>query len=151
MDEKSLIEKSKQGDNNAFNLLLKPYVIQAQQTSYLLLHDYALAQDAVQEALIQTHSSLNRFDPNKAAFKTWFNRIVINCSLNQKRKRKFTFQLENDYGVNDCPEKNSFLKKTNGGLAPQNGITVVGKIKEVKVVRVNITEYNDKELMRFEM
>ncbi|MGQ4668943.1 hypothetical protein ACUIJN_24485, partial [Metabacillus halosaccharovorans] len=79
------------------------------------------------------------------------NRIVINCSLNQKRKRKFTFQLENDYGVNDCPEKNSFLKKTNGGLAPQNGITVVGKIKEVKVVRVNITEYNDKELMRFEM
>lgn len=71
-----------------------------------------------------------------------------------KKKRKFTFQLENDYGVNDCPEKNSYLKKTNSGVAPQKGITFVGEIKEVKVVkvvRVNTTEYNDKELMRFEM
>jgi RNA polymerase sigma-70 factor (ECF subfamily) len=88
VDEKILIKNAKQGDNNAFNSLLKPYVKQAQQTAYLLLHDYALAQDAGQEALIQTHSSLKRFEPNKASFKTWFNRIVVNCSLKQKRKQK---------------------------------------------------------------
>ncbi|MCV9888038.1 hypothetical protein [Metabacillus halosaccharovorans] len=28
-----------------------------------------------------------------------------------KKKRKFTFQLENDYGVNDCPEKKFILKE----------------------------------------
>ena len=37
MDETLLIKNAKQGDDNAFNLLLKPYVKQAQQTAYLLL------------------------------------------------------------------------------------------------------------------
>ncbi|WP_227940474.1 RNA polymerase sigma factor [Alkalihalobacillus deserti] len=109
--DKNLIENAKRGDNIAFNSLLKPYIKQAQQTSYLLLHDYALAQDAVQEALIQTHSSLKRFDSNKASFKTWFNRIVINCSLKQKRKQRFTFQLQDDYENNDSPEKRYILKE----------------------------------------
>ncbi|MEJ9232032.1 RNA polymerase sigma factor [Peribacillus butanolivorans] len=111
MDEKNLIKNAKLGDNYAFNSLLKPYVIQAQQTAYLLLHDYALAQDAVQEALIQTHSSLKRFEPNKASFKTWFNRIVVNCSLKQKRKQRFTFQLQDDFENNDNPEKECILKE----------------------------------------
>lgn len=111
VDEKILIKNAKQGDNNAFNSLLKPYVKQAQQTAYLLLHDYALAQDAVQEALIQTHYSLKRFEPNKASFKTWFNRIVVNCSLKQKRKQRFTFQLQDDYENNDNPEKEYILKE----------------------------------------
>ena len=111
MDETLLIKNAKQGDDNAFNLLLKPYVKQAQQTAYLLLYDYNLAQDAVQEALIQTHSSLKRFDPNKASFKTWFNRIVVNCSLKQKRKQRFTFQIQDDYENNDDPEKEYILKE----------------------------------------
>ena len=111
MDETLLIKNAKQGDDNAFNSLLKPYVKQAKQTAYLLLHDYNLAQDAVQEALIQTHSSLNRFDSNKASFKTWFNRIVVNCSLKQKRKQRFTFQLHDDYENSDNTEKEYILKE----------------------------------------
>lgn len=111
MDETLLIKNAKQGDDNAFNSLLKPYVKQAKQTAYLLLHDYDLAQDAVQEALIQTHSSLNRFDSNKASFKTWFNRIVVNCSLKQKRKQRFTFQLHDDYENSDNTEKEYILKE----------------------------------------
>jgi len=111
VDETLLIKNAKQGDDNAFNSLLKPYVKQAKQTAYLLLHDYNLAQDAVQEALIQTHSSLNRFDSNKASFKTWFNRIVVNCSLKQKRKQRFTFQLHDDYENSDNTEKEYILKE----------------------------------------
>jgi len=111
VDETLLIKNAKQGDDNAFNSLLKPYVKQAKQTAYLLLHDYDLAQDAVQEALIQTHSSLNRFDSNKASFKTWFNRIVVNCSLKQKRKQRFTFQLHDDYENSDNTEKEYILKE----------------------------------------
>jgi DNA-directed RNA polymerase specialized sigma24 family protein len=60
LSESDLIQKAVQGDHQAFNALLEPYIKQAHQTAYLLLHDYSLAQDATQEALIQTHSSLKR-------------------------------------------------------------------------------------------
>ena len=72
-----LIHKAIQGDDDSFNSLMKPYMRQAQQTAYLLLFDYALAEDVVQEALIQAHASIKWFNNKRASFKTWFNRIVI--------------------------------------------------------------------------
>lgn len=111
MDEKIIIKKAIQGDDNSFNSLVNPYIKQAHQTAYLLLHDYALAQDAVQEALIQIHSSLKRFDPNKASLKTWINCIVVNCSLKQKSKQRFTLKLQDNYEYNHNPEKEYMLKE----------------------------------------
>ncbi|MBN2981784.1 antiterminator Q family protein [Cohnella algarum] len=94
MTENELVNQAAHGSDEAFNTLVKPYLKQAHQTAYLLLHDYNLAEDAVQEALIQLHRSLPKFNPEKASFKTWFNRIVIHMSMKQSRKRWFNLEFK---------------------------------------------------------
>ncbi|MFS1515437.1 RNA polymerase sigma factor [Bacillus sp. SCS-151] len=98
MKENELIQKSLNGDDEAFNTLTYPYIEKAHQTSFLLLHDFNLAQDAVQEALIQTYISLKRYDVKKGAFKTWFLGIVVNSSLKVSRKKFYHSEYEDEYG-----------------------------------------------------
>lgn len=113
MNESDLINEAKQGDNNSFNTLLKVYIKEAHQTAFLILHDYTLAEDAVQEALIQIHSSLKRYDSKKASFKTWINRIVVHCALKQARKKRFTFEFKDELQKKstDTPHIHLMLKE----------------------------------------
>lgn len=97
MNEKQLIQKSIDGDSEAFNQLVQPYLQVSYTTSYLILNDKQLAEDAIQESLYQTYISLKRFDEEKAQFKTWLNRIVINCSLKVKRKIKIFTEFQPSY------------------------------------------------------
>ena len=108
-DELKLISEAIVGNENSFELLLKPYIKNARQTAYLLLHDYNLAEDAVQEALIQTHISLSNYESERSLFKTWFNKVVINCSLKIARKKSFWSKLDNDLLNRETPEKKSLL------------------------------------------
>lgn len=97
MNEKQLIQKSIDGDSEAFNQLVQPYLQVSYTTSYLILNDKQLTEDAIQESLYQTYISLKRFDEEKAQFKTWLNRIVINCSLKVKRKIKIFTEFQPSY------------------------------------------------------
>lgn len=125
LDETILIKRALKGDDDAFNTLLTPYIKRAHQTAYLLLNEYTLAEDAVQEALIQTYSSLKRFDSNKASFKTWFNRIVVNCSLKQKRKKRSHIQLKDIYPSDENAEIDYVLKEEEHSI-----FTAVSSLKE---------------------
>lgn len=87
MDEQMLIRQVMQGDDVSFQNLVQPHIKKARQSAYLLLRDYSLAEDAVQEALVQTYQSLHRYDPEKGPFHTWFYSIVINMSRKIYRKQ----------------------------------------------------------------
>jgi RNA polymerase sigma factor (sigma-70 family) len=113
LSEDDLLKIAVNGDNEAFRLLINPYIKQAHQTAFLLLHDYSLAEDAVQEALFQVHSALKRFDRNIASFKTWFTGILINCTLKINRKRRPIIKL-NERQLQDNKnnlEQNYLLKE----------------------------------------
>lgn len=96
MNEDDLIKMAIKGDNKAFRSLINPYFKQAHQTAFLLVHDRNIAEDAVQEALIQVHTSLKRYKPHKGSFKTWFTRIVINCALKIHRKHRPAIELQDN-------------------------------------------------------
>lgn len=89
MTEEELMNLALSGDDQAFNELVQPYIIKLKKTAYLLLHDYNLAEDAVQEALIQTYKNLPRFNPDKAKFYTWINKITIHMVGKIKRRQRF--------------------------------------------------------------
>lgn len=55
LHEDDLINLAKSGDDSAFSQLVKPYIVISKKTAYLLLYDYEMAEDAVQEALFQAH------------------------------------------------------------------------------------------------
>ncbi|PGC25648.1 RNA polymerase subunit sigma-70 [Bacillus pseudomycoides] len=114
MEETLLIQLAKEGNKEAFNQLLQPYIQKAYRTSYLILNDKGLAEDAVQESLIQTYQSIKRFNENIASFKTWFHQILIHTTLKQKRKKRFAFlQIETWFYIKDArtPEGNFLVQE----------------------------------------
>lgn len=52
-----------------------------------MLNDPALAEDVVQEALLNALKGLERFE-KKSSLKTWLHRITVNAALSKLRKRK---------------------------------------------------------------
>jgi RNA polymerase sigma factor (sigma-70 family) len=89
LNETELITRCKDGDMIAFDLLMRPYLSMAYRTAFLIISDHHLAQDAVQNALIEVFQSLHRFNESKAfSFRSWFYKIVVFRSLNILRQKK---------------------------------------------------------------
>ena len=109
MREDRLVKRATNGDEDAFEELLSPHIQNARKTAYLLLHDYSLAEDAVQEAMLQTYYSLKRFNPHRALFKTWFNSIVVNCALKTSRRKRFWLTIGRAPSDTNTPEKKHLL------------------------------------------
>jgi RNA polymerase sigma-70 factor (ECF subfamily) len=84
-----LVERAKSGDREAFAQLAAGEVDRLLATARLILRDGALAEDAVQEALIRCWRRLpdlrevDRFDG-------WLYRILVNAAADEvKRRRRF--------------------------------------------------------------
>lgn len=52
-----------------------------------ILHDHALAEDAVQEAFLAAFRGLDKFE-GRSSLKTWLHRITVNASLTKLRRAK---------------------------------------------------------------
>jgi len=87
--EAALIRRCQEGDKAAFGMLVEQYRTVLFGTAYLMMRDRGLAEDAVQEALIQIWKHLPSFRL-KSSIKTWLVRIVINEVKQQNRKKKLT-------------------------------------------------------------
>ena len=85
--EAVLIRRCQAGDKEAFRMLVEQYRSVLFGTAYLMMRDRGLAEDAVQEALIQVWKHLPSFHL-KSSIKTWLVRIVINEVKQQFRKKK---------------------------------------------------------------
>jgi len=81
----------KEGGSVDFETLVQPHLTSAFRVAYLIVHDYHLAQDAVQEALWEAYQSLYRYDERKGtSFRAWFMKIVTHRALNVVRRKKNT-------------------------------------------------------------
>ena len=84
---KRTIERAKKGDEDAFASLIS----RVQNTGYSIAFRYmendADTRDVMQEAFIKMYRNLGSFKGD-SSFETWFTRILINCCLDELRKRK---------------------------------------------------------------
>lgn len=87
MDETVLIQKSQQGDLEAFEQLLLRYEKKVYTIAYKYMGNAEDASDMAQEALIKAYQSIGSFR-GEAAFGTWIGRITANKCLDELRKRK---------------------------------------------------------------
>jgi len=85
--EEALIRRCQAGDKGAFRVLIEQHSKMLFGTAYLMTRDRGLAEDAVQEALVQMwkHLPSLRF---RGGLKAWFLRIVVNEVKQQLRKRQ---------------------------------------------------------------
>lgn len=85
-EELKLIERSKAGDGDAFETLLKAYLPMMYKVAFSYVKSDEDAADVVQESILSCFESLAQLrKPNY--FKTWLIRIVINKSKDMFRQR----------------------------------------------------------------
>ncbi|MFT9493618.1 RNA polymerase sigma factor [Anaerosolibacter sp.] len=85
--EIELIEKSKRGDVESFEILIRSHQTLAYNIAFRMLGNVEDANDAAQEALVKVFKSIQSFH-GQSSFSTWLYRIVTNTCLDELRKRK---------------------------------------------------------------
>lgn len=88
-----LVYKSKQGNKEAFEQLVKLYQNKVYALCYQLTSNQSDAQDLAQEAFVKAYRSLSGFR-NEADFGTWMHRITVNLWINTKRRKKPEVSLD---------------------------------------------------------
>ena len=91
---KFLVKKFQKGDTGAFEHLVTLYQDKIFALSYQLTRNHADAQDLAQNAFIKAYKALPGFR-NEADFGTWLHRITVNIFINEKRKKKPDYYLDN--------------------------------------------------------
>jgi len=87
MEEQELIRKIRQGDSQAFTLLIEESRAQILRHCAHLLKDENLAEDVFQEACIKAIEKISSFK-EQASFGTWLWRIAHNLCLDYLRKQR---------------------------------------------------------------
>src|SRR5690242_12127066 len=98
----SLIRAAQQGDQDAFEQLVRVYDQSVLRLAMNLLRSPEDARDVYQEAFLRVYRNLNnfRFD---CSFHTWLYRIVTNLCLDQMRRRKVRKEESTVLATDDGP------------------------------------------------
>jgi RNA polymerase sigma factor (sigma-70 family) len=89
-----IVVRAREGDADAFAVLVRRFQDMAVGFGYSMLHDFHLAEDAAQEAFFDAYRSLPRLR-EPAAFAGWFRRIVFkHCDRITRRPAVATVPLD---------------------------------------------------------
>lgn len=88
MTETDFIRNIKNGDTQAFKLIVEQHQKLVFRTVMGFVHVKEDAEDLTQEVFIQAYQSLKHFE-EKAEFATWLYRITVNTCLNHIKKNRF--------------------------------------------------------------
>jgi len=82
-----VISKVLGGDKHAFSTLYHRYKRTHMLTCLRYISDRQEAEDVLQEAFIAIYKDLQQYDYERANFKTWSSKVVINKCLKKLRKK----------------------------------------------------------------
>jgi len=98
-DINNILPRCLKGEQRAQTELVRHYAKKLLPVCKRYSTDDHLAQDALQETLINTFRYLDKFS-GTGSFDAWIRRIAVNCSLSLNKKLKFRYQEvdnTNDY------------------------------------------------------
>lgn len=87
-DEAKLIKKSKRNNSVAQRALYEKYRVKWFMICLRYAPDRDEAEDMMQEGLISIFKEIKQYDPGKASFSAWSNKIMVNAALQHLRKWK---------------------------------------------------------------
>lgn len=87
VQESELIKKSAEGNGDAFEKLIAPYMQPIVNHAYMMLGDKEDAYDMAQETFVKAFVSVKSFG-GQSSFKTWLFKIATNVCLDFLRKKK---------------------------------------------------------------
>lgn len=87
MEENKLVQRSMEGDEEAFGALVKKYKAKVINMAFSFTRDREAADDLAQEIFIKAYYALGKFK-FKSGFGTWLYRIAVNHIKDHLRKKK---------------------------------------------------------------
>ena len=136
VDESELIRSSVEGDKNAFGELVNRYQKMVARTVKGMLGDSVYAEDIGQEVFIKLYNSLTDFR-GEAKLSTYIQKIAVNLTLNEikRRKRFFSMFIQTgddeiheleiaDHGYEEKKEAKEIVQKALMGLEPKYRVVV---------------------------
>lgn len=86
LTESELIKRAKEGNDEAFEMLISQYEKKIYNLAYRFLNNEEDAIEVLQETLIRAYRFIKKFQ-EKSSFYTWLYRIAMNVTLKKLKKR----------------------------------------------------------------
>ena len=102
-EETELVNASLNGDKKAFGKIVTKYQKMVARTVKGMLGDSAFADDIGQEVFIKLYYSLSEFR-GEARLSTYIQKIAVNLTLNEIKRRKRFFSMFSQKGNNEMYE-----------------------------------------------
>lgn len=83
-EDARLVQRSREGDRDAYAELVTRYEGVAARTAYVITGNEQDAEEVAQEAFVKAFYALDRFRPD-APFRPWLLRIVANEAINRRK------------------------------------------------------------------
>lgn len=93
--ERIWILRARQGDQQAFEKLVKAYEGPVYNLAYRMLGNASDAEDAAQETFLRAYAHLDSYDP-KRKFSSWLFAIASNYCIDQLRRRRINWVSVDD-------------------------------------------------------
>ncbi|MBP1155658.1 MULTISPECIES: RNA polymerase sigma factor [unclassified Paenibacillus] len=84
-NEQHLLEAIRSGDKEAFGTLVEPLIARAYRTSVAILKSPHLAEEAMQNALIESYTTITKGKEIRH-FRGWFSRVIANRAMDLVRQ-----------------------------------------------------------------
>lgn len=102
-DERQQIERSRNGDPEAFTALVRAHQRMIHSLTFRMTGSLADAEDLAQATFLRAFQQLDGFR-GEAKFSTWLSRIAINTCLNWKQSEARRTRLQEQWAQEQAPE-----------------------------------------------
>ena len=129
-EDSALVERAKQGDEEAYAELVTRYQGLAARTAYVICGSAADAEDVAQEGFVKAYYALSRFRSG-APFRPWLLRIVANEAINRRKAagRRPTVELS---VAHDPPSDDTALSPEGAVIATERRDEVLAALRELR-------------------
>lgn len=138
MDDKTLLEQSKRGDEKAFGALYDKYIRQIYTFVYYKTHHKETAEDLTSETFFKALKSINRADVDKP-FSSWLYKIAQNTVIDHYRSKKNQAHADID-DVWDISDDTDIIGEIATKEALQNARKYLSKLgsyqRDIVIMRV---------------
>lgn len=116
-EDDRLIERYLNGDQEAFELLLKQHAQALYAFVFSLVRNREVAEDVLQDTFLKAWKNFSKFDPSKS-FKTWIFSIAKYTSFDALKKKKAipfsAFETDDQEGsfIENIPDENELAQMT---------------------------------------
>ena len=141
----ALVLRARDGDQGAFDVLVRTYMEQAFRVAYRVVGHREDAEDLVQESFLAAYQYLDSFEIGRP-FGPWLIRIVLNRGSNLRRARaRRSMEPETD-GVSDAPSALDETERVDTGRILRDALATLSERQRLIVTMFDVDGLTSTEI-----